>query len=375
MKHPSHSFPAILLTIALVSGPACKPNGVPQDVPNADASDADAPDSGLSFPEYRSTQARAASAPTDVATLTSDNADFAFAINRVANTDPGNTAFSPHSISIALAMTRAGAVGATGTEIDAALRFTLAGDRLHQAFNALALDLAQAPAQATAADTMPDPARPALQLHWVNDLWVGAGQRIVPTYLDTLARYYGAGVHIAPFERPVEATRLVNLWVSIHTEGLIPDLIDTLPPDTQWVLTNAVYLNARWKFPFEARMTSEGDFTTENSGTVRARFMRRSSPVTAAYARGTSWTAAEVPYVGDRVAMLFVMPDAGTFSTFERALDGAQYRSIVAALSEQPVSLSVPKFTVRRSLELKDALIALGMRQAFGGPDFSAMFS
>lgn len=374
MKTQSRFFSrTILCTLALAGMAACKPNDVPQDVPRADAADENVADSGPSFPEFRSTAARASSMPADVPTLVSDNADFAFALNRVANTEPGNTAFSPHSLSVALAMTRAGAVGTTGTEIDTALRFTLTGDALHQAFNALTLSLGDAPAQATAADTMPDPTRPALQMHWVNDLWVRAGQGIVPSYLDTLSRYYGGSVHIAPFDRPTDAKELINLWVSIHTGGLIPELLDGLGMDTQWVLTNAVYLNARWKIPFSARITGDAPFTTINGGTVRTPFMAHGFPISAAYAEGTGWSAVELPYVGDRVAMLFVMPDAGTFASFEGSLDGARYRSIVSALREQLVEVRLPKFTVRKPLKLKEPLRTLGMRQAFTAPDFSAM--
>jgi serpin B len=73
----------------------------------------------------------------DMATLASDNGAFAFDLYRKLKAENGNIVFSPASISIALAMTYAGAANATATEMAQALHFTLPQDRLHRAFNGL----------------------------------------------------------------------------------------------------------------------------------------------------------------------------------------------------------------------------------------------
>jgi serpin B len=54
---------------------------------------------------------------------------------------PGNLFFSPHSISVALAMTYAGAKGDTATQMATALHFKLPQDKLHGFFNKLDLEL------------------------------------------------------------------------------------------------------------------------------------------------------------------------------------------------------------------------------------------
>jgi len=78
----------------------------------------------------------------DSTTLASDNAAFAFAAYQQLITANTNLVFSPASISIALAMTYAGAATTTATEMAQALHFTLPPAQLHPAFNALDQTLA-----------------------------------------------------------------------------------------------------------------------------------------------------------------------------------------------------------------------------------------
>jgi serpin B len=96
------------------------------------------------------------------AQLSADNRDFAFdLLHRVREEGDDNIFFSPHSISIALAMTYAGASGGTYDQMGALMRFTLAENLLHPGFNALDLELARrSEVEVTSGD--------APQLHVVN---------------------------------------------------------------------------------------------------------------------------------------------------------------------------------------------------------------
>ena len=75
--------------------------------------------------------------------LVADNTDFAFDMYHQLNYEEDNLFFCPHSISLDLAMTCAGANGETADQIKQALRFTLPQEELHSAFNALDLALTE----------------------------------------------------------------------------------------------------------------------------------------------------------------------------------------------------------------------------------------
>jgi serpin B len=52
----------------------------------------------------------------------------------------------------------------------------------------------------------------------------------------------------------------INGWVSERTEGLIPQILDSLPEQVALALANAIYLNADWQHPFEPGDTRPGVF-------------------------------------------------------------------------------------------------------------------
>jgi serpin B len=83
----------------------------------------------------------------------------------------------------------------------------------------------------------------------------------------------------------------------------------------------------------------------------------------------------ELPYEGNRLAMLIVLPDIGRWEEKEQSLDGAEFRRLVAELQMERVTLALPKFRVECEFDLSEALRALGMTNAFsaGLADFSGL--
>jgi serpin B len=149
-----------------------------------------------------------------------------------------------------------------------------------------------------------------------------------------------------------------------------------LPPPaitsaTAFVLTNAVYLNAAWQYPFD-KSTTSAPFTTLDGSTVSAPIMVESDG-TLGYATSADYTAVDLPYDGGELAMTIVQPT--NFATFETGLNRTVYQAIESALQPNGVVLTMPKLTTTSAFSVKDALTALGMSDAFDPTraDFSAM--
>ncbi|MBN1581106.1 MAG: serpin family protein, partial [Anaerolineae bacterium] len=77
----------------------------------------------------------------DTAQLVHDNQAFALDLYRVLKSQDGNLFYSPYSISVALAMTYAGARNETARQMAEVMHFTLSQKQLHPTFNALDLAL------------------------------------------------------------------------------------------------------------------------------------------------------------------------------------------------------------------------------------------
>ncbi|MBA2661182.1 MAG: serpin family protein [Bradymonadaceae bacterium] len=275
-----------------------------------------------------------------------------------------NLFFSPHSISSALAMTSAGARGQTLQDMEAALGFELDQARLHPFFNRVDLTLAS---QAKGQEKV--------TLNVVNAVWGQHDVAVVPTFLDTLARNYGAGMHLLNFSDDPEGSRqVINQWVEFKTEKLIKQLLPqgVISSDTRFVLTNAIYLLADWQSPFEAESTRDLAFNRLDNTSVNVPMMNQELGL--AHSVSEAFTAVELPYAGGDFSMVLIMPAPGQLAAFEQGLDAAGLADIIAGLSHDYVQLNLPKFELKSAFSLKDALVALGMESAFSdGADFSGI--
>ena len=78
---------------------------------------------------------------TDTDILVEGNSTFAFELYQALKGEEGNLFYSPYSISLALAMTYAGAAGGTEQQMADTLNYILEQNRLHPAFNSLDIEL------------------------------------------------------------------------------------------------------------------------------------------------------------------------------------------------------------------------------------------
>jgi len=301
--------------------------------------------------------------------LVSDNSTFAMDLYQYLKTGDNNIFYSPYSISLALAMTYAGARGETEEEMADAMHFGLGQDRLHPAFNSLDMTLSSRGEGAEGKDDE------GFRLNIVNAIWGQKDYEFLADFLDTLAQNYGAGLRVLDFmEAPEESRIIINAWVSDETEGRIEDLIPQGMIDslTRLVLTNAIYFNAAWMYPFSEGATSDGVFHLASGDEVRVPMMRQTESF--GYYEGENYRAVELPYDGGELSMVILLPDSGKFSSFDSSLDFEKLYEIIDGIGYQEVALTMPEFEFESSFDLKKTLSEMGMPVAFSGDaDFSGM--
>ena len=301
----------------------------------------------------------------DVPQLATDEASFAFDFYRaqVGADASSNVFFSPYSISVALAMTYAGAGGTTASQIASAMHFTLPADRLHTAFDAVDLQLES---------------RQGIKLNVANSIWAQRTLAFGKPFLDTLAVDYGSEVRGVDFiGASTQATAVIDGWVSDQTAGKIQNLFPpgSLDATTRVVLVNAVYFDANWKTQFDSSLTTSAPFTKLDGTTVNASMMNNQK-LNAPVAVAPTYTAIDLAYAGGQTSMLVIVPTGQQFTSVDATLGGDFLDHIIASLQPQDVALSLPKFTLKgASVSLKAALETMGMIDAFDPDkaDLSAM--
>ena len=191
--------------------------------------------------------------------------------------------------------------------------------------------------------------------------------------------HFGAELFSLDFKAAANAAGRINGWVSEETHGKIPTLVSSegLDPLTRLVLANAVYFKAAWSSPFEAADTLPEPFflssETGGSDTVEARMMRQELDLGYWADEALGMEAVSIPY--EAMSMVVLLPETGRLAALGDVLDAAFLDHVIAGLESTLVELKLPRFEVRCTYQLAEALRGLGIEAGFdpSRSDFSGV--
>jgi serpin B len=316
-------------------------------------------------------------ASTDLDALVDGNSTFAWNLyKQVIKEEKGNVFFSPYSISSAFAMVSAGAKGKTATEMANTMSFVLPQSSLHKAFNGLDQELALRCKNGL--DSNGDP----LKLNIANALWGERSETFIPDFLKLLAVNYGAGTHQMNFMgAPEESRKEINDWVAEQTNQKIKDLLTpgAINDYTRLVLTNAIYFNAAWSQKFDPDSTKDDDFKLIDGKVIKVPLMRRAprmgGTLDGLFVSNDTYQIAAIPYSGNELSLLVILPNEGKFYEVEKALDVPKIKEMITGLYSTLLMVELPKLELDKELNLKKILREMGMSYAFDSSraDFTGM--
>ncbi len=282
---------------------------------------------------------------------------------RLSSETPGNLVMSPLSVAIALAMTYGGARGQTAAEMKKTLALTPELEATQRASGRLL-------AQLTA------PTKDG-KLRIANRLFGEQTMAFHQPFVDATRAAYGAPLATVDFKGSAERTRRdINAWVERQTEKLIKDLITEggVDSSTRLVLVNAIYFLMDWAVAFDQGETMQLAFKRA-ADAVSVPTMTAMRPVP--YGEVDEAQVIELPYKGNQLAMVFVLPKAvDGLAALERSMTSARVDALVKSLEPQSTSILLPKFKIEpaASSKLREPLSAMGLSRAFSpDADFSGM--
>ncbi len=289
-----------------------------------------------------------------------------------------NLCLSPYSIQCALAMTYAGADGATKAEMAKVLHYP-AGEGIHEALPKLSAALADITKETTArAEEMKKYRGSAEPIVFTlaNRLFGQKAYTFHEKFLAQLQGTYDAPLEKMDFAKSAEATKHINDWVEKQTRERIKNLIPpgVLSEATRLVLVNAVYLKAPWADAFNERATKPEPFHIAGGEAKPVPTMMQKERY--GYAKQDGYTAVTMPYFGAKLHFLILVPDeVKGLAALEKSLT-AEALAHCASLPASEVILHLPKFKIEgSSVALSKELQALGLKTAFDLPPGSADFS
>lgn len=277
--------------------------------------------------------------------------DFAFDCFRQLQTEksPGENIFiSPLSLHMAMGMVANGATDDTRNEILKTLGAeNLPMDQLNQSY-------------LTLLEKLPS-VDPKVNLGLANSIWYKNNFSVAPAFLDLMKNYFKAQVTGLSFQ-PSDLTT-INQWASDHTNGKIPEVLNTIDPDLVLLLMNALYFKGDWRSAFNTANTRTEDFTRQDGSKMQVKMMHLEDTVR--YAAMPAFDVVQKPYGNGQFTMTILLPRQGSIKELFEQLNIDQWQALQNALRTTTVSVGLPKFTLQQEYNLNSTLQAIGIKKAF----------
>ncbi len=204
-----------------------------------------------------------------------------------------------------------------------------------------------------------------IELLMLNQIFARKGRIYLPAFLKTLKSVYAAKLETLDYEKsPEAATQHINQWVMKATKGKISDLIPpgAVKKNTELVLANAVYFNAKWASPFEAAANQKGDFVYK--GRTPVTFMNQGGQFF--YAENERFQLLEMPYDHPSWKMIVVLPKGAIdLCRFEDELSETSLEALLDKRQKRRLLISIPKFKIERTFDLETSFRQMGIAEAF----------
>ena len=282
----------------------------------------------------------------DLKSQNADVTDFAIRLFKASNENGKNTLISPLSVLCALAMTANGAEEETLAQMEEVLGMTT--EELNLYLYSYMKNLPQGD---------------KYKLSLANSIWFTEDERFTVNqdFLQTNADYYGADIYKAPFDK--QTLKDINNWVKQNTDGMIPEILDQIPPEAIMYLVNALAFEAEWSEIYEKHQVKDGEFTKEDGTKQDVKFMYGSEGT---YFEDEKATGFMKRYKGGKYAFVAMLPNEGvSVSEYIASLDGESLNALLANPQYATVRTSIPKFETEYKVDMSDILQSMGMTEAF----------
>jgi serpin B len=288
--------------------------------------------------------------------LAESNNLFAVDLFKQMQSKSENLIFSPYSIGTVLAMIYIGSGGKTAMEMREVLYFP-EQERLDPVESIMRESL-------LVTDTMK-----GTDFRLANAIWAQEDFSFLPAYLTRVENYYDAPLTLLDFIETAnreKSRKKINHWVEEKTNNRIKDLIqpDILDASTRLVLTNAIYFNGGWMFPFDKAHTSPSLFHSSKQESTKTEFMHqaRSYP----YYEDEEIQAVSLPYKNNRMVLMVILPKSiEGWKMISQVITYERLNLVIAEMGTREVQLALPKFRSEHQINLRQELTSMGMGTVF----------
>ncbi|XP_039748671.1 alaserpin-like isoform X4 [Pararge aegeria] len=200
-------------------------------------------------------------------------------------------------------------------------------------------------------------------------IYVAKGFELNSEFVAVTRDTFDSEVQNLDFNQKQNAANEVNTWVEDHTNKRIKDLVDpdSLSDDTRALLVNAIYFKGLWDAQFDKALTREKDFHVTKNDKIKVSMMNRRGDYKYTESAALKSQVIEIPYKGHEASLVIVLPlkieDIDEVQEMLKAptlLDKA-----LSEMYEVEVDLSIPRFKIETTTDLKDILTKMNVKKMF----------
>lgn len=321
----------------------------------------DAPEDGMTLhkydePSWKETPFRSITMGEDTKAVVDRTGGFSFDFFREAmKLDDGNSAVSPASMAIAMAMV---ANGDSGESRDDVLRVlgldpaTADIARLNDYCRIMLTELPKLDGRTLC--------------RFANSFWHKPDLKVMKPFSDALANVYSSE-DIAVDPNGEKGMGCINRWVDNYTGGMIPEFLKEPLYDTAIFLINATYFKGMWATEFDKDANREGDFRNLVGSRSKATFMHADRRMS--HAKTDRVEAVSLPFGSGNFEFVAMLPTLENgFGEFLRSVTYGEFKELTELMrsgQSAHVLLSLPKFQTGTDNDMTEVVRSLGLGNAF----------
>uniref|UniRef100_A0A1B6LNW1 Serpin domain-containing protein n=4 Tax=Graphocephala atropunctata TaxID=36148 RepID=A0A1B6LNW1_9HEMI len=174
----------------------------------------------------------------------------------------------------------------------------------------------------------------------------------------------------------------INKWVHLLTRNMITNILPTGYIDalTRLLIVNAVYFKGLWKKAFPDSSTNKEEFHLTDGSKTTVEMMHISNESFRSIRSSIDEIGVQVlelPYEGDDVSMLILLPEELHESAITKLLDSLTVKHLerildqISKMTLKILDVIIPKFKIEQTIDLKPILETLGAEKLFENADLS----
>lgn len=275
--------------------------------------------------------------------------EFKFALNMLKACS-GNSCVSPLNIAHALGLIMLGSKDETRAEVVQVLGH-VDHEKAHETLSSALKDITQKDVASVAAR-----------------LFVQSGFELKAPFEAAALEKYNAPPQKVDYMDAAAACKAINSWVEKETKDMIKKLFDPadLDPNTMVALCSALHFKGTWKFPFNAPF--EDTFKLNDKESTKATLMTVKENFAFTYDPDMDCQLVELPYTNGSQMILAVPAKYEGLAAVEAGLTPEKLSELINNFDrsgDEEVQVTMPKFTLEESIDLKAVLEQMGVKKMF----------